>query len=193
MKLPVIQLMQREQEMIRTLNLKSRIEALKHSLQISCKPGCNACCFRRIDISLMEAIVLLAELKRVGKWKEVRKRVKSHPSLTITMDPDTWASIKTMCPVNDNGRCLGYSSRPVACSSRFSSIDPSFCDPHNPESIPTGIMDVTIGFDILQKYLNAHGLTHRVPIPEALLIAETIYEKEYADIDDVVSAMKGAK
>ena len=193
MKLPVIKLMQREEELIRTLNLKSRIEAFKHSSQITCKPGCSSCCYRRIDISLLEAIILLAEIKRTGKWRIVRERIKEHPSLKMSLDPETWASLKMMCPVNDSGKCLGYANRPVSCSSRFSRVDAKFCDPHIPESIPDGIFDVTLGVQMLSKYEAAHGVVHKMPIPEALLLAESIFSKEYSTIEEIIEAIKGAR
>jgi hypothetical protein len=40
---------------------------------ISCKPGCDACCKRYVAISIAEAMVIVDFLKRNHKWDRVAK------------------------------------------------------------------------------------------------------------------------
>ena len=71
-----------------------------------CAPGCDACCWQAIPLSLAEALAIIAFLRLAGL---------PAPALPPRHDPNR-------CPFIQNGHCTVYPVRPFACR-RFMVFD----------------------------------------------------------------------
>ena len=71
--------------------------------QISCRPGCDACC-RHLSIFAVEAAALREALGALAK-----------PDASFILQRAAYASPEAPCPLLHNGLCLLYRARPVIC------------------------------------------------------------------------------
>lgn len=85
---------------------------------ISCRKGCSACCYERVEVTVDEA-ELLAQTPGID-WDAVKIRAsKEHEHLSRA---------DQKCVFLKNNECSVYADRPVNCRKYFVTNDPKFCD-----------------------------------------------------------------
>jgi Fe-S-cluster containining protein len=87
-----------------------RVQA-RHGEYINCNSGCHHCCHVSLSITAVEADAIRAE---VAGWTAERKH-----ALTANL---AHASASRCAALDDNGRCLVYSARPIVCRSHGAPI-----------------------------------------------------------------------
>jgi uncharacterized protein len=140
--------------------------------EISCRPGCDACC-RHLSICAVEAAAITEALSALPApaAAEIREAARA-------------AMLKDRCPLLHNGLCRLYEARPIICRthglplliSREGERGVDFC-PENfkgVESIPgSAIIDLERLNSVLTAvnalFLQSHPGGERLTIAEALL------------------------
>jgi len=159
------------------LNLLARVDELcaqtaqRFDSQISCRPGCDACC-RHLSIFAVEAAALHRALGRLpGEDADFIRQAASA------------ASPEAPCPLLHRGLCLLYQARPIICRTHglpllvnrdgTSGID--FC-PENFRDTASIPGSAVIDLDRLNATLAAISTLYLVsfPGPERLTIAQAL-------------------
>ena len=92
-----------------------------HPDEVRCGKGCDDCCHGVFDVSLVEAVNLLKQVKQLNEELQLQVRQNSEKALADwlmfsagdTIDP---ALVRVRCPLlNDNGQCLCHDDRPFSC------------------------------------------------------------------------------
>jgi hypothetical protein len=125
----------------------------KENITISCKKGCNHCCYLLVEVSMEEAQCLARWILSQSKTRqtEIIKKIqanaeeakilfsKSRRSKKHIGAVDIQAKIenacfdkyfyekKRLCPFNKKGACMAYEARPSACRLHMVSSDPVLC------------------------------------------------------------------
>jgi hypothetical protein len=95
------------------------------SLNLACKPGCDACCSYRVAVSVPEVLVLAAHVARhftAEQRTTLRERLDHAP----TVQPGYEWKAAHRCALLVDGRCSVYSARPIACVG-MNSFDAKSC------------------------------------------------------------------
>ena len=187
MKLRVVDLLNLEKEALLKCNSSSRSQIVALKIPVTCRKSCNHCCTRQIKVTIVEALLLYAYLLENKSWPPVKSRISGMPPGVSQFDEETYNRLRIMCPVNDpgSGLCTGYKMRPAICATFFSMSDPRACDPHYPGQIErTNFINIP-AYLTFHKQLAARGFDIQglVPLPQALLAAESLAEKEFEDLD----------
>lgn len=147
---------------------------------VPCRAGCHGCCKRLIFVTLAEAVVMFASLKKQRKWPEVRARALAVLPASKHA-PESYFRMGIECPVLDPGSktCTAYSVRPSPCSTHFVLSHPSMCDPWSAKGgnfTPVDMEDLHEEFQkVIASELDPRGiLSIRMPLPMALLLAEKV-------------------
>ncbi len=147
----------------------------KHRKDISCRPGCAACC-RHLTIFPVEGFALaesLAELSP-GEIESIRNQARS-------------SAPSDSCPLLADDRCLLYEARPIICRTHglpilFSSGEQQQvdCCPLNFQGVESLPGDAVIDLERVNSLLtaiNGHFLANAanyITVPERLTIAEAL-------------------
>ncbi len=158
---------------------------------ISCKPRCNHCCYRKIYVSIGEAVVMMQHLQKKNKLKGVMERSSSTLQIATGTDVDTYYAMKIPCPVLNvqTGLCEAYAVRPPSCSTHFVLSDPEGCNQWSPTRVK--YIDFRSEYH-LQKYNEMNeskvspALLLKLPIQKAFEVAEKIKEREFESLDQVL-------
>ena len=100
----------------------------------TCKIGCHACCQESLYVSKLEAQHIVNNLtseqlvrvtERTRQW--VARVEGTEPFKAKMPRQPVWRSLNAMCPLNENGMCMVYDSRPIGCRLFFALDDPNKC------------------------------------------------------------------
>jgi len=159
------------------LALLSRVDELcgrtaeRFESQISCRPGCDACC-RHLSIFAVEAAALNAALGALAEPDAALIRLKAGNA--APEDP---------CPLLQDGLCLLYQARPIICRThglpllitRAGESGVDFC-PENFRELSSIPGSAVIDLDRLNAALAAINalFLQSFPGPERVTVAEAV-------------------
>lgn len=114
-------------------------------LTLACQVGCNHCCTLRVSVMAPEVLTLAHYLKKKldpVQLEALLNRIADFESETANLSPEKQVSRVSLCPLNVEGQCMGYASRPSACIA-YHSFDLSKCieKRENPESASQVVQD----------------------------------------------------
>jgi Fe-S-cluster containining protein len=122
-------------------------------LRPSCRDRCSACCSEAAGALPIEALRMVRKLRGradasirfqrcVDQARAFQKILLQHSGPRPRLDVASqdyrrahleWRRRQQPCPVlGDDGRCVAYAERPVACRIHFSLADPFHCEPTSP-------------------------------------------------------------
>jgi uncharacterized protein len=96
---------------------------------IACSPGCNYCCTHPVTTSAPIVIALAFYLRKKLSEEEISgllERIEAHVGAGNRMTPLEQSFRRRMCPLNVEGRCIGYEYRPFSCRG-YNSYDAAQC------------------------------------------------------------------
>lgn len=159
------------------LSLLSRVDELcsntaeRFDSQISCRPGCDACC-RHLSIFAVEAAAVKVALSALAEPDAAMIRQKAE--MTGLEDP---------CPLLHDGLCLLYRARPIICRThglpllitRDGASGVDFC-PENFQSLSSIPGSAVIDLDRLNAALTAINalFLQSHPGPERMTLAQVL-------------------
>lgn len=87
---------------------------------IACHPGCDACCVLRVvatapEILLISQYVLATKSAYAKIDVDLAKRIAECDTVTGGLNEGDRLALQRHCPYIENGICLIYSARPLAC------------------------------------------------------------------------------
>jgi len=87
-----------------------------------CKVGCHWCCFVRVTIPPHEALALQGAIEAMPEEQRTRTRQRlSALSKEIADTPaESLIRLRRLCPLNEEGKCTVYDSRPLVCRTTHS-------------------------------------------------------------------------
>lgn len=158
------------------------LEAFLRVAEKQHKPSCNTCtkshcCYQAVTVSMFEAVLLADWIQQNERWdilsnlqqqadaqtESLSKYGKYTPNNVIEIQgtmASEWFARQIPCPFLDNGKCLVYNIRPIACSSYLVVSLPENCAP--PSGGYVGKIDASnvfvYGFLIDAFFLNQLGV-----------------------------------
>ncbi|SHH63215.1 YkgJ family cysteine cluster protein [Ferrimonas marina] len=87
----------------------------REQLKITCRRGCNHCCYIPVEVCLIEAAVIAESC--------------GHQQLPLADRTIPVIQERTPCPFLKDGECSVYEVRPLACRMKLSGDDPAMCEP----------------------------------------------------------------
>ncbi|MBL7110972.1 MAG: hypothetical protein ISS19_03405 [Bacteroidales bacterium] len=125
---------------------------LKENRTVECKKGCYLCCCQAVLVLPYEIHYLFRFMKDNVNKKDlsyILTRAKEKDETTSKMKAQEFLHFKSPCPLLENGKCLAYDARPMACRTYISSrVDGCIEEYHNP-------MDVEIFPDLYEFTIRA--------------------------------------
>ena len=109
---------------------------------IACRVGCNACCHLRVTVTAPVVLALSFYLKKKldeSQLADLIYRMKQYLEATNVLTPTEAIRPRGLCPLNVDGKCIGYEYRPYSCRSHHS-FDRSKCE----QARDTPLIDVSI-------------------------------------------------
>jgi hypothetical protein len=97
--------------------------------QMACTAGCNYCCSHSVTTWAPSVIALAHYLKKKldpEAMAMLLERMRVHIEVGLSMTPLEQAFRRRMCPLNVDGRCIGYEYRPFPCRG-YHSFDVKTC------------------------------------------------------------------
>jgi Fe-S-cluster containining protein len=85
----------------------------------ACAPGCAHCCRLKVTLTPLEALSLLAELRKAGPetLSRLKRKVKEADKLTRGKTAEERLRLALPCPLLDDAeRCVAYGARPLSCA-----------------------------------------------------------------------------
>jgi Fe-S-cluster containining protein len=126
-------------DLINTLS----IYANKEGRSIDCKKGCEWCCHQPIYALSYEMEYLNAFVKTnfdKQKQDEIKSRAKTKDIKLKSLNEQDLQNSKHPCPLLENGSCIAYQARPMACriylSSNVNTCLKFYKNPTDEKSIP---------------------------------------------------------
>jgi len=164
--------------------------------QVSCKKGCNNCCYHPVYLSLLEGISLFRYLYSHKQWNsalEAELEIVHHRTRDLSIE--IWALSAQPCPLLKDSQCSVYEGRPLPCRVTFSIGDPHDCHPHR-LSKPNVLLPRKEVFEVAaqleRESLKRHGLKFfRFPLATALLMGAKVamgkieFERAYRALLDM--------
>ena len=145
--------------------------ATQFESQISCRPGCDACC-RHLSIFAVEAAALLRALRELPDQQA-----------QVILRAAAAASPDAPCPLLQDGLCLLYLARPIICRThglpllinRDGAPGVDFC-PENFRTATSIPGSAVINLERLNATLAAINTLYlqNSPVPERLTIAQAL-------------------
>jgi Fe-S-cluster containining protein len=135
--------------------IDSLIESLsafaeKQNQRIDCKKGCEWCCHQPVFALGYELEYLNNFINRNFNQKiknEIKKRAKNKNNKLSMLNETELLNAKFPCPLLENGACMAYSARPMACriylSSEVKSCLKFYHHPESKTSYPA-LLDLTL-------------------------------------------------
>lgn len=170
---------------------------LKVVPSVSCRPGCNGCCSRHVEVTVAEAAVMVLWLRRRGLWDGVKRAAEEQASLARRTPPDAWFKMNIKCPAlsREDGTCAAHQVRPPSCSTHYAASDPAACDPwvsSEREYLPVDFTDIYVDSQkSIRDTLKADGiLLLQLPMSLALLLADRVAAGAAKSYEEAVSIMR---
>jgi len=111
----------------------------KEKKSVECKKDCYLCCCQAVLVLPYEILYLYRFLKENMNRKDlaaILHRAKKKDEMTGKMKAQEFLHYKSPCPLLDNGSCLAYDARPMACRTYISSrLDGCIEEYHNPKDV----------------------------------------------------------
>ena len=108
--------------------------------QMACTAGCNYCCTHSVTTWAPSVIALANYLKKKlepAAMEMLLVRMQAHIEVGLSMTPLEQAFRRRMCPLNVDGRCIGYEYRPFPCRG-YHSFDVDACKANMEAEAPDG-------------------------------------------------------
>lgn len=93
---------------------------------ITCRRGCNFCCYQNVDVTWDEAALLLEVAADTIDWERLNDQLPGHKKIEYR---------KRACVFLKDGECSVYENRPISCRKYLVANDPEQC---NSEKYPDG-------------------------------------------------------
>jgi len=80
--------------------------------------GCedNCCLTRFYHHTVLEYLYIIKEFNKLDTEKQIKIKARAREVRRKSIEADRKGKpVRQMCPLNDNGRCILYSSRPMIC------------------------------------------------------------------------------
>jgi len=110
---------------------------------VACKRGCHWCCYQAVFAATHELLFIREYVVNSfsgDQQEEFYKRSRRKAGMTLKKPVRELSRVREACPFLDQGNCLIYEARPMACriylSSSVESCEREFRDPGNREHIP---------------------------------------------------------
>ena len=161
--------------------------------QVSCKDGCANCCSHAVLVTIPEGMLAYRALTQKGHWApSLRAKLDAHAKQTWDLSPVIWHLTNIACPLLEKDRCLIYDSRPFSCRVTFSKGDPSYCHPHQADSL-TQLLPKIGSMEEFCERQRRLLLRHKVrvsliPLSKAILVGEKLVSGE-EDMESMVLAL----
>ncbi len=117
--------------------------------------------------------------------------------IPVTTGPVAWFKMNLRCPVlgPESGLCGAYPVRPTPCSTHFVTSDPAQCDPWSAAGGPYSAVPMDdIHEEFMEKMaavVDGNGiLAYRMPLPRALLFAESVRTVTGLSLEDMTSMLR---
>jgi putative zinc- or iron-chelating protein len=91
------------------------VERVPRGRALACSEGCSFCCHLKVLVAPQEALALAAHLRARDDLDRVRGRVADTDARSRGMSHEERAHAKLPCPLLEDGRCVAYEARPLAC------------------------------------------------------------------------------
>ena len=108
-----------------------------------CKKGCSWCCYQEVYAVTHELIYLhdhLRQTRSTGNQDQFLERAREKARLTAGRPEEEQLKIRAACPFLEEGSCMVYDARPMACriylSSSVRSCKTHYDRPENGNSFP---------------------------------------------------------
>lgn len=88
-------------------------------VKVACQLGCHFCCFIRVNV-LAPEVKATARAIPTEKRAAVTKRIETFIREASALDAKTRFLKPMLCPLNEEGLCVVYNERPLACRSHHS-------------------------------------------------------------------------
>jgi Fe-S-cluster containining protein len=112
---------------------------LKEKKTVECKKGCYLCCCQAVLLLPHEILFLCRFMQENMDKKErtvILNKAKEKDNETSIMKAQEFLHHKSPCPLLENGSCLAYEARPMACRTYISSrVDGCIEEYHNPKDV----------------------------------------------------------
>lgn len=113
--------------------------------RVSCKKGCNHCCYQMVKATMAEGAAVAAHLLEKGTFEQFRPRLEETSRLADKVGEKEGGTMeyfktKTPCAFLKDGECAVYEVRPAICRSYYVATDPKNCSPDRPGA-EVGIVD----------------------------------------------------
>jgi Fe-S-cluster containining protein len=117
--------------------------AKKQNRAPACRKGCSWCCHQPVFALSYEMDVLNDFIEKNfdnATREQIAKRVTEKKTKLKGLQGDALLNSKFPCPLLENGACMAYAARPVACriylSTSVASCQKFFSEPENEEAVP---------------------------------------------------------
>lgn len=115
-------------------------QALKRaSPRLACENGCSYCCYYHVYVYPIEALALAEFVKKFNESVQavIRERLAANLTKISTLTLEQHIATNVRCALlGDDGKCLAYAMRPLACRKHHSvdgiSCKVTFDDPASP-------------------------------------------------------------
>ncbi len=119
------------------------VYAQQQGQKLDCKKGCEWCCHQPIYALSYEMQYLNAFIKdnfNKSDLKQIKNRAEIKNNKFKKLAGDSLLNAKHPCPLLENGTCIAYNARPMACriylSTNVKSCIAFYKNPENEKSIP---------------------------------------------------------
>lgn len=118
-------------------------QAERSGVNIDCTKGCAWCCHQPVFANNFELQYLTQYIRShfsLEKICEITERAKTKNRLVNTLNEEQVLNHKSPCPLLENGACLAYHARPMACriylSTKVETCVLFFNHPENKDNFP---------------------------------------------------------
>jgi hypothetical protein len=87
-------------------------------MKIDCRPGCSACCYQNVEVSIPEAILVALQVAEPTDPR--RAGILETADATANMDPAARVRARLPCPLLVADKCSVYENRPLLCRATLS-------------------------------------------------------------------------
>lgn len=164
----------------------------KEGLNVDCKMGCSWCCYQAV-FALTHEMLVIANYIRQNFVQEtidaIHQRAKKKAELTKNLTREELLKFKHACPLLEDGKCMVYPVRPLACRI-YLSADVETCKMRYNRPADKSVKPALYGFMMdggkNMNYGFVHGLkekgliSNEAPVEwllEQLLVDDTAFNK----------------